>query len=104
MWLFLPNCFLSIVADRNNPQNMLVRARLAGHIEALFPKAKVFESLGSDYKYRSLLSRKVVKQVIATQLENIQYDNFKGSVEDDDLHNAYLKIWGLMRELQRDHA
>jgi hypothetical protein len=104
MWICQNQSFLSVVADRADPRKLLVRARVRGHIESVFPKAIVFESVGSDYKYRTLLSRRVVKQVISTQLENIQYDNFKNSVEDDDLHNAYLKIWSVMRELQRDSA
>lgn len=33
-------------------QKLSVRARVAGHIEALFPAAKVFQVEGSDYLHR----------------------------------------------------
>jgi hypothetical protein len=100
MWLFFSESFISVVADRDDPKKLLVRARVAGHIEALFPKAKVFQVEGSDYRHRALVSRRTVKQVVARRVEAIDYDNFKNSVSDWELHNSYLRIWGVMRELQ----
>jgi hypothetical protein len=100
MWLFFSESFVSVVADHDDPKKLLVRARVQGHIETLFPAAKVFKATGSDYLFRALISRKTVKQVVADQLENIQYDNFKNTVGDWELHNSYLKVWSVMHELQ----
>lgn len=42
MWICTNKSFLSIVADRSNNENLLVRARISGHIENVFPDASVF--------------------------------------------------------------
>ena len=39
MWIFQNDSFLSIVAHRDKPGMLLVRARKAGDIEAVFPEA-----------------------------------------------------------------
>ena len=41
MWLCLNDAFLSIVALPGHPDELLVRARIAGDIERLFPAAQV---------------------------------------------------------------
>jgi hypothetical protein len=100
MWIFMSGAMVSIVADRNNANNLLVRARAEGHIEKLFPKAKVFQVDGSDYLFRALVPRKTVSSVIAKEICSIEYDNFKNSVRDEALHNSYLDVWGVMQSYQ----
>ena len=41
MWLFTSNSFVSVVADRDDTQSsrLLVRARIKGDIDQLFPDA-----------------------------------------------------------------
>jgi hypothetical protein len=41
MWLVLENSFLSIVQDKDNSERLLVRARIKGDIENVFPNANV---------------------------------------------------------------
>lgn len=43
MWVFLNNSFLSIVAHRDKPDVLIVRARRAGDIEAIFPQAATWQ-------------------------------------------------------------
>ena len=100
MWLFLSNGALSIVADRDNPQNLLVRARMAAHIEAVFPSAMVFQNAESDYQYRALIKRKTVSSAVAKQLEGLDYDNFKSSVHEPRYHHACMEVWRVMYRLQ----
>ena len=100
MWICTSSSFLSIVADRANKDRLLVRARIAGHIEAVFPEAEVFSKIGSDYEFRSFIPREEVMQVIAKQVGDIKYDNFKNSVKNHALHNAYLGFWSIMVTLQ----
>lgn len=101
MWIMLNNAFLSIVAHRDQPDNLCVRARVAGDIEAVFPGAEVTHTPNADYAYRSVLSRALVAQDIAINIRHaINYDNFKNSVSDNDRHEAYLRCWGAMRDLQ----
>ncbi len=100
MWLCGSRYFLSLVADRNNPDRLLVRARVAGHIEAVFPKAEVFTDAGADYFYRAFIDREEVAQKLSEEVRGIGYDNFKASVSDQALHDAYLGTWRLMHKLQ----
>ena len=46
MWIVLNNSFLSIVKNRNNDDELLVRARVKGDIEKIFSNADV--SLGKQ--------------------------------------------------------
>lgn len=100
MWISLSDAFLSIVAIPNHPDLLKVRARRKGDIERIFPEAAVQRTPGRDYLYRAELPRKVVSVTLAQQLENINYDNFKNSVSDTQLHSAYASIWTTMSKLQ----
>ena len=100
MWICLNKAFLSVVQDRDDPNALLVRARVAGHIQQVFPEAKVFTDPKADYLYRAFIGRKAVAQAVAASIESIDYDNFKDSVDDDQLHVAYVKVWGVMEKLQ----
>jgi hypothetical protein len=100
MWIFQNRSFLSIVQNRDDPNTLLVRARVAGHIQQVFPEAKVFTDPKADYLYRALIGRKAVAQAVAATVEKIDYDNFKDSVDDDHLHVAYMKVWSTMEKLQ----
>ena len=100
MWICLNKAFLSVVQNRDDPNTLLVRARVAGHIQQVFPEAKVFTDSKADYLYRAFIGRKAVAQAVAASIEDIDYDNFKDSVDDDQLHVAYMKVWGVMEKLQ----
>lgn len=100
MWLCLSRSFISVVTDRGNPDRLLVRARVAGHIEAVFPKAEVFTDAGADYFYRAFIDRDEVAEQISKEVLAIDYDNFKASVPDQALEMAYIGVWRLMHKLQ----
>ena len=57
MWIQFNNAFLSIVENRDNKLELLVRARIKGDIEKIFPEVEVFENDSADYKYRALISK-----------------------------------------------
>lgn len=101
MWICTNKSFLSVVADRDSDDNLLVRARMNGHIENVFPDANVFAMEDADYKYRALISRSEVQRAMTDQISAIDYDNFKDSVGNRQLHDAYLKIWSVMYALQK---
>ncbi|MCS6810079.1 MAG: hypothetical protein NZ694_02270 [Tepidimonas sp.] len=100
MWICLNDAFLSIVAKDCPPDSLLVRARRKGDIERVFPGYPVRESLHTDYRYRAVVPREVVAETIAQRLREVDYGNFKASVADDDLHDAYARVWGVMFGLQ----
>src|SRR5471032_2181136 len=100
MWICLSNAFLSIVDASNEPGTLLVRARRAGDIEAVFPNAKVTQSPGRDYLFRSGIKREEVAAALAEQVKKLDYPNFKSSVSDPRLHAAYSSTWSIMSQLQ----
>ncbi len=69
-------------------------------IEKVFPDAIVLGNVGSDYRYRAFLPRSQVALALVERLEAIGYGNFKNSVRDADLHDAYYQIWGTMVRYQ----
>jgi inorganic pyrophosphatase len=102
MWLFTNNAFVSVVADRENPQtgDLLVRARAKGHINSLWPDAKVFSVANSDYAYRAWVSRNDFKEALLNQVDNLNYTNFKNSIRDKGYHDAALDVWDAMYSYQ----
>jgi len=96
MWIFTNNSFLSVVAHRDKPDILLVRARRVGEIEAAFPDAHVFEMASADYFFRAEIERKLVTEVMTKQIQSIDYDNFKSSVKDKKRYDAYMDIWSVM--------
>ncbi len=102
MWIVLNKSFLSIVKNRNNDEELLVRSRVSGDIEKVFQNANVFEDLKADYRYRSYIRRSEVAKTISEELLNINYDNFKNSVSKDDKDrlNAYMNVWSSLYKMQ----
>lgn len=99
MWVFLNNAFLSIVQDRNDLSRLLVRSRIMGDIQTAFKdyaELDVFEMGDADYRYRAFIPREVVADRLALAVRHIDYDNFKGSIRDQDrLHTAHAlwQVW-----------
>jgi hypothetical protein len=100
MWVFMNNAFLSIVADRNDQDCLLVRARFAKDIKAVFPEAEVMETPDADYRFRALLPRTFVSARLAYAVNQIDYPNFKGSVLQNWRHDLYMKVWQIMFKAQ----
>ena len=100
MWICLSESFLSIVDASDEPGTLLVRARRQGDIEAIFPDAKVVQSIGRDYLYRAGIKREEVAAALADQVMRLTYPNFKSSVADPRLHAAYSSTWSIMSQLQ----
>ena len=101
MWVFLNDSFLSIVAHRQRPKFLLVRARRSEDITVIFPGARVIEASGSDYEYRAVIKRRVVEDAIAAEVARIDYPNFKDSVREPARHDVYFGVWTHMRRLSR---
>lgn len=107
MWLSFNDAFLSIVQpsaadERKHPGTLLVRARRPGDIERVFGDAAgtVERRPERDYLFRAFIDRFTVGNVVASRLLAVDYGNFKGSVRDPKLHDAYAAVWGVMARLQ----
>lgn len=104
MWIMLNDAFFSIVHKDCAEDELLVRARREGDIERVFPDAKVKETIRNDYRYRAVLKRERVIEAIGNELRGIHYGNFKDSVGDNNLHNAYMNVWTDMERIQQGGA
>jgi hypothetical protein len=101
MWLCFPSAFLSIVHKPPcGPGELLVRARRPGDIESVFPKAKVVRSTDTDYLYRAVIRKVDVSRALAKAADDIDYPNFKNTVQDTGLHEAYFEVWASMAKVQ----
>lgn len=94
MWICLNNAFLSVTEDNNDPTRLMVRSRNPEHLRAVFgPGVKIIVTPERDYHYRTFIDRKEFAALMASKIEDIDYGNFKDSVEDKDLHDMYLDFW-----------
>jgi len=96
MWLCFNDGFYSIVAK---PEGMTVRARSRKHLRAFLKhvpkdcKWAIKATPNADYGFRVVLPARVVATVIAQRVQDINYDNFKDSVEETRLHDMYALWW-----------
>lgn len=100
MWIMRNDAFLSVVDKAPNPDQLVVRARVEGHIEAVFPNAKVIRDASGDYLFRAFIDRQEVAEVMFQTVMGIDYPNFKNSIKDDRYHDACSSVWGVMSRLQ----
>ena len=96
MWVFLSNSMLDIAAYRDDPTLLLVRARISGDIENIFPDVSVEETPDADYRYRAKISRQAVTAKMSQIVASIGYDNFVSPVANDARHDAYFDVWSTM--------
>jgi hypothetical protein len=98
MWIFSSQGFLSIVRHIDKPNILIVRSRFQGHLEKMFPKALVLEDAERDYRYRAELPTKEVSKVIARLVSEIDYDNFKNSLDmnDEKYFESCVEVYNLV--------
>lgn len=102
MWLLMNDSTLSIVNKNCAPDELLVRARKKGDIEKVFPAAEIKDGTGTDYRFRARVSRSEIAAAVAKRIMEIDYGNFKDSVQEHDRHMAYMKTWNALLPLQRN--
>lgn len=104
MWICLNDAFLSIVNKDSERGSLLVRARRKGDIERIFgticPDLKVSRDVNADYLYRASIPTEKIIEAMEGEVRRIVYPNFKASVKEDDLHNAYMRVWTAMSGIQ----
>ncbi len=102
MWIFLNDSFVSAVQHRLDPSLLMVRARIRGDLDRLFPGGIVVETPRADYRFRVVVKRTDFAKVVAQEISRIDYANFKDSVKDRARHDAYMDVWSVMwREQNR---
>ena len=109
MWLITTQGFYSVVAHRDEPDKLLVRARTREDIEALreqIPTLEPFEDRHADYRHRAVVGRAEWVAALAQLVTEIDYDNFKDAVaarQGRERSGLYGRIWSILLELQRSH-
>jgi hypothetical protein len=102
MWIFTTQGFISIKQHKDSPAKLLVRARVNGDLEKIFPGCKVIAGGGADYKYRTTIDRSAAAAEITRAVLGITYtEGFKTSVDDHQRRAPfYLQIWNVLCDMQ----
>ena len=66
----------------------------------MFPVANVMETSNADYRLRAWVSREKVNTAISEYVQNLNYINFKNSVEDKARIRPLMRVWSTMYEHQ----
>jgi hypothetical protein len=122
MWLFTKQGFLSVVQDREDATQVLVRGRVREDLErflhvayegrhntsiedgkSIFPQ--IMETPEGDYRFRVTVPRQIMEDYLTDTLEDLDYFNFKSEVHGEPARDkAYMRCWSAMNDLQQDHV
>ena len=102
MWIFCKSGFFSVVAHNGDPDLFHVRARFRGDLERLCSghgiEPRVAETPQNDYPFRMDFKRDDWKRIMAEEIRDIDYTNFKAAVHDGTgRDDAYLDVWAVLR-------
>jgi hypothetical protein len=62
-------------------------------LKDLFPSIPVIVGAGSDYLYRVSVPREILARTLLARVSEIDYPNFKESVQDHGLAELYGDFW-----------
>jgi hypothetical protein len=100
MWLSLSKGFLSVVVTKQDPNMVMVRARRKEHLESYFSTHNIVVTKSADYPFRVICSKAALTAVLVRYIDSMDYGNFKNSVKDQKLHDAYMDTWTRMTKLE----
>lgn len=101
MWICFNDGFVSVVKDKLNINELVIRARRKDILETLLPGKEITTLTVSDYKYRTYCSKEEFSKLLVDRVSDIEYTNFKDSTTDPDLHDLYGDMWQLHYFYQR---
>jgi hypothetical protein len=102
MWIFTNNAFFSIVENREDKKEVLVRSRMKQDLLNAFGDHEIIETSDSDYRFRMFLEREYVANKVNEHINNINYDNFKNSIpyKEKERKSYYMRVWQVMYDWQ----
>lgn len=112
MWLVTRDGFYSVVEQRGDEDQVLVRARVKAHVRTLLDilgaDAEIVDLPSADYRFRVVLPRDLWKRYVAFAVDDIDYDShFKEVVEAAQpkrlrkpMYAAMLSTWTAFSRLQ----
>jgi hypothetical protein len=111
MWIMSRTGFFSVVAHRDDPALVLVRARDLGQLKRLSAENptgpfEIVETPHADYPVRTTLTKDRFETIVTWLARSIDYDNFKNAVHvdpdcSDDYHDFLGKVWSAGRRMSR---
>lgn len=115
MWIFTETGFVSAVADSENPDQLVVRARDRAALEplqvAIFAmqeiEVDILNTPNADYPYRLYTDQSVFARWVAHAARDITYTNFKGrcvSTLPVEYQNALHDVWSAMHQVEDAEA
>ena len=111
MWIASKSGFYSIVQTRDNQRLLMVRARaekdlinLKNNVVA-FKNHEILLTLDADYRFRLIVTRDELHELMQFLTEEIDYPNFKDKIHETpdqkDKLTYYSKIWSTMHDYQK---
>lgn len=108
MWLIADTGFVSIVVHEDNPDILIVRARVARDIETLFgcTRDDIVTMPGADYLYRAFIPRWIVADVLWEKVMSLDYTSHSKDIaiarspKAPGRTKAYYAIWHALADLQ----
>ncbi len=106
VWLLTPRGFYSAVANRDDPETVLVRARVREDLEQLagvVGELEILETPDADYRWRTIVSRRAWTGALILMAAEIDYPNFKAEVARRQGHGragVYGEVWAALLGLQ----
>lgn len=94
MWICLNNSFVSIVEDFRDESLVTVRGRRLDDVKNFVGDSyKITQTDSRDYRFRTTVSKFELSKMLAKCADKISYNNFKNSVQDEDLKYFYSEVW-----------
>jgi hypothetical protein len=86
---------------RGDDRLLQVRARRAKHLLELKNRympmvGEIVRKPDRDYEFRFYCTHDDWALAVARMAQDINYGNFKNSVKDRDLHDAYIRVWSAL--------
>lgn len=109
MWIFLNDAFVSVVEDRADSSHLVVRGRRKGDVEkflegCIAAELRVVQTDHADYRFRASVPRRAVARALEAAALSLDYPNFKDSVEEDERHSIYARVWSAALSLDERNS
>lgn len=96
MWICFNDGFISAVKSKDDPSMLVIRSRRLSDLENVVGSDRLIEvDVGTDYKYRTEISKSEWAEIVTERIMDTYYTNFKNSVKSEPLHTLYAKMWNL---------
>jgi hypothetical protein len=109
MWIYTEHGFVSAVAKNKNSTELTVRARDRRSLDGLVALGSTPVTIGegTDYPYRTLVSRAVFKYWVDQSIEDLGYSNFKNRIYEtrgSEYAHTLGAVWDANLDLEDQEA